>query len=74
MNRTLSDSTHDKPSLIDELLSIPKQAAIQAEEFVIKVISAGWNLVSHHRLPEWLQVMDVTRIVYGVRMGGNRKR
>lgn len=55
MNRTLSDSTHEKESLIDELLSIPKQAAIQAEEFVIKVISAGWNLVSHHRLPEWLQ-------------------
>lgn len=55
LNRTLSDPSHDKQSLVDELLAIPMAAVQQAEEFVKKVISAGWRVVSHRALPDWLQ-------------------
>ena len=59
LNRTLSDPSHDKQSLVDELLAIPMAAVQQAEEFVKKVISAGWRVVSHRALPDWLQVRTV---------------
>ena len=33
-------------------------AAEQAEEFVKKVWAAGWRVVHHHSLPDWLQDND----------------
>ena len=56
-HRTISDPSHiHQPTIVEELLAMPKQAVLQAEEFVKKVLSAGWRVVSHHALPEWLQV------------------
>lgn len=55
-----SDSDDDeneiekKTSRLD-FLSGPCRAAEQAEEFVKRVWEAGWRVVHHHHLPDWLQ-------------------
>ncbi|XP_070192106.1 adiponectin receptor protein-like [Littorina saxatilis] len=50
------------PDDLDEhpvsLLSVPSKCAEQAEEFVRKVWAAGWNVVHHHTLPDWLKDND----------------
>jgi hypothetical protein len=40
------------------ILSGPCRAAEQAEEFVKRVWEAGWRVVHHHHLPDWLQDND----------------
>ncbi|KAL8575461.1 hypothetical protein ACOMHN_013012 [Nucella lapillus] len=55
-----------EPSLLPEeleepavsILSVPSKCAEQAEEFVRKVWAAGWNVVHHHTLPDWLKDND----------------
>nr|KAG5689662.1 hypothetical protein BaRGS_026777 [Batillaria attramentaria] len=39
-------------------LSMPSKCAEQAEEFVRKVWAAGWSVVNHHTLPDWLKDND----------------
>lgn len=56
----------NEPSLLPEdleepavsILSVPSKCAEQAEEFVRKVWAAGWNVVHHHTLPDWLKDND----------------
>lgn len=43
-----------------------------AEDFVKNVIVAGWELVHHHALPEWLQ--DNEHILFGHRQALNSFR
>ncbi|XP_046572458.1 adiponectin receptor protein-like [Haliotis rubra] len=40
------------------ILSVPAKCAEQAEEFVRKVWEAGWRVVHHHSLPDWLKDND----------------
>lgn len=49
----LTDEDLDGPSV--SFLSVPSKCAEQAEEFVRKVWAAGWNVVHHHTLPDWLK-------------------
>lgn len=44
--------THSK---VDSLLAGPCKVAEQAEEFVKKVWEAGWRVVHHGSLPDWLR-------------------
>lgn len=41
-----------------EIMSVCSRAAEQAEEFVHKVWEAGWRVVHHHSLPNWLRDND----------------
>ena len=45
-------------SRMEDFLSGTCKAAEQAEEFVKKVWAAGWRVVHHHSLPDWLQDND----------------
>ena len=45
-------------SRMEDFLSGTCKAAEQAEEFVKKVWAAGWRVVHHHYLPDWLQDND----------------
>jgi adiponectin receptor len=50
----------------------PCRAAEQAEEFVKRVWEAGWRVVHHHHLPDWLQ--DNSFLHKGHRMPTNSFR
>lgn len=43
---------------MEDFLSGTCKAAEQAEEFVKKVWAAGWRVVHHRSLPDWLQDND----------------
>ncbi|KAK3102625.1 hypothetical protein FSP39_012753 [Pinctada imbricata] len=55
-------ATFKRSTKLEELLAGPCKAAghaaEQAEEFVKKVWAAGWRVVHHHSLPDWLKDND----------------
>lgn len=55
-HRSLVCQDLDEPAV--SIFSVPSKCAEQAEEFVRKVWAAGWNVVHHHTLPDWLKDND----------------
>ncbi|PVD24930.1 hypothetical protein C0Q70_15424 [Pomacea canaliculata] len=53
---TVCEEDQAEPAV--SILSVPSKCAEQAEEFVRKVWAAGWNVVHHHTLPDWLKDND----------------
>lgn len=59
-------------STFSDFLAGPRRMVESAEDFVKHVIEAGWNLVHHHHLPEWLQ--DNEYLLFGHRLPLNSFR
>ena len=49
------DSDDELHSRVGDFFTAPCRAAQQAEEFVKKVLEAGWSVVHHNHLPNWLR-------------------
>ncbi|KAL3852269.1 hypothetical protein ACJMK2_015934 [Sinanodonta woodiana] len=52
------DEEEHERSRVGDFFTAPCRAAEQAEEFVKKVWEAGWRVVHHHSLPDWLRDND----------------
>ena len=52
------DDDEEVHSRLGDFFTAPCRAAEQAEEFVKKVWEAGWRVVHHNSLPNWLKDND----------------
>ena len=52
------DEDDEVHSRLGYYFTAPRRAAKQAEEFVKKVWEAGWRVVHHNSLPNWLKDND----------------
>ena len=52
------DDNSEVHSRLGDFFTAPCRAAEQAEEFVKKVWEAGWRVVHHNSLPNWLKDND----------------
>lgn len=66
------NSAPENHSTFSDILSGSRRMVTSAEDFVKHVIEAGWNLVHHHHLPDWLQ--DNEYLLFGHRLPLNSFR
>jgi len=67
-----SNSAPDGAGPLSEFLSSSKRVVVEAEEFVLHVLHDCWEVVHHHKLPDWLK--DNEYLIAGHRLPLNSFR